>query len=101
MQPLLQGEAYAEYVEEYDRTKQPGLEDAVRIINCQSEIIIETLNGMKNTVRDRKQTISFLLEQCILISAALPTANHKERVLFRRIRRHTERIRRMTRGDRL
>ncbi len=106
---LFQGEAYSEFVEEFDSNaddhgttnKQPDLLDAVRIINEQSEIIVENLNEMKNTVKDRRQSIAYLLEQCILIASALPTSNPKDRALFRRVRRLVERARRLTRGDRL
>jgi len=108
--PLFQGGAYSEFKEEFDNTnnnreeegfKLPDLVDAIRIINEQSEIIVENLNEMKNTARDRRQSIAYLLEQCILIASALPTADQKDRVLFRRIRRRIEQARRLTRGDRL
>ncbi len=63
MQRLDQGEAFLEF---------RGLEtlsvvDSIRIINTQSEVIVENLNGMRNTVHDRRQTILYLLEQCILV----------------------------------
>jgi hypothetical protein len=99
--PLLQGGAYSEFIEEFDGIKQPTLTEAVRIINEQSEIIVENLNEMKNTAKDRRQTMLYLLEQCILISSTLPTPNAKDRVLFRRVRRLTEKARRLTRRDRL
>ena len=99
--PLFQGEAFSEFIEEYDGVKQPNLLDSIQMINEQSEIIVENLNEMKNTVKDRRQAITYLLEQCILISSALPTSNQKERALFRRIRRHVDKARRLTRGDRL
>jgi hypothetical protein len=99
---LFQGEAFSEFVEEYDGVQQkPDVVDSIRIINEQSEIIVENLNEMKNTVRDRRQSIAYLLEQCILLSAMLPTTQPKDKALFRRIRRHVERARRITRGDNL
>lgn len=97
--PLFQGEAFSEFVEEYDSVKQPDLLESIRMINTQTEIIIENLNEMKNTVKDRRQSIVYLLEQCILISSALPATNPKDRILFRRIRRHVERAKRLTRKD--
>ena len=99
--PLLQGEAYAEFLEEFNGANQPTLTDSIRMINEQSEIIVENLNEMKNTVQDRRQSILYLLEQCILISSALPTPNQKDRVLFRRVNRLVERARRLTRRDAL
>jgi hypothetical protein len=97
--PLFQGEAFSEFIDEYDGVHQPSMVESIRIINDQSEIIVENLNEMKNTVRDRKQSIVFLLEQCILLSSLLPTTQPKDKALFRRIRRHVERARRITRGD--
>jgi hypothetical protein len=100
---LFQGEAFSEFIEEYDgvQQQQPNVIDSIRIINQQSELIVENLNEMKNTVKDRRQSIAFLLEQCILLSASLPTAQPKDKALFRRIRRHVEKARRITRGDNL
>jgi len=97
--PLMQGEAYAEFLEEFDGIKHPDLTDSIRMINEQSEFIVENLNEMRNTVRDRRQSILYLLEQCILISSTLPTPNPKDRALFRRVRRLVERARRLTRRD--
>jgi hypothetical protein len=99
--PLMQGEAYSEFMEEFEGIKPPTLTDSVRMINEQSEIIVENLNEMKNTVRDRRQSILYLLEQCILISSALPTPNPNDRILFRRVRRLVEKARRLTRKDEL
>jgi len=106
MPPLFQGGAYSEFMEEFDNNQEegfklPDLVDAIRIINEQSEIIVENLNEMRNTARDRRQSIAYLLEQCILIASALPTADRKDRALFRRVRRRIEKARRLTRGDRL
>ena len=97
--PLFQGEAFAEFTEEFDGTRPPSMVDSIRIINEQSEIIVENLNEMKNTVRDRRQSIVFLLEQCILLSASLPTTLPKDKARFRRIRKHVERAKRIARGD--
>ena len=99
MPPLLQGEAFSEFMEEYSREKLPNTTESIRIINEQSEIIVENLNEMRNTPRDRRQSILYLLEQCILISSALPTSNERDRTRFRRVRRLMERARRITRGD--
>jgi hypothetical protein len=99
--PLLQGEAYAEFLEEFNGANQPTLTESIRMINEQSEIIVENLNEMKNTVHGRRQSILYLLEQCILISSALPTPNQKDRVIFRRVRRLVEKARRLTRRDEL
>jgi hypothetical protein len=99
---LFQGEAFAEFVEEYSGgEKPPSVIESIRMINAQSDVIVENLNEMKNTVRDRRQTMLYMLEQCILISAALPTESTKERIQFRRIRRLVEKARRLTRRDRL
>jgi hypothetical protein len=99
--PLMQGEAYAEFLEEFDGVKHPDLTDSIRMINGQSEIIVENLNEMRNTVRDRRQSMLYLLEQCILISSSLPTPHPKDRALFRRVRRLVEKARRLTRRDAL
>jgi hypothetical protein len=119
MQRLDQGEAFLEF---------RGLEtlsvvDSIRIINTQSEVIVENLNGMRNTVHDRRQTILYLLEQCILVphffynciaftalyhdfvfthfqtqvSAAVPTKKPKQRNHFRSLRRLVEKARRFLR----
>jgi hypothetical protein len=50
----MQGEAYAEFLEEFDGVKHPDLTDSIRMINGQSEIIVKNLNEMRNTVRDRR-----------------------------------------------
>jgi hypothetical protein len=99
--PLFQGGAFSEFMEEYSRDRLPSLVDSIRMINEQSEVIVENLNEMKNTIRERRQTIVYLLEQCILISSALPTETPKERIQFRRIRRLVAKARRITRKDRL
>jgi hypothetical protein len=101
MPPLLQGEAFSEFIEEYSGEKLPDITESIRLINEQSEIIVENLNEMRNTPKDRRQSILYLLEQCILISSALPTTNWKDRVRFRRVRRLMERARRITRDDEL
>jgi hypothetical protein len=101
MSALFQGEAFSEFTEEYSSNNPPTVIEATRMINEQSEIIVENLNEMKNTVRDRRQTMLYLLEQCILISSALPTENIRERTQFRRIRRLVEKARRLTRRDQL
>jgi hypothetical protein len=98
---LFQGEAFSEFAEEYNGDKLPDIIDSIRMINAQSDVIVESLNEMKNTVRDRRQTMLYLMEQCILLSAALPTENKKEKNQFRRIRRLMEKARRLTRRDRL
>ena len=101
MSALFQGEAFSEFIEEYNGDNRPTVIEATRMINDQSEIIVENLNEMKNTVRERRQTMLYLLEQCVLISSALPTDNVRERTQFRRIRRLVEKARRLTRRDQL
>ena len=94
VEPMQQGEGFAEFVHEYNGRTAPAV-DAVRMINAQSERIVESLNGMTRTARTRRQTMLYLLEQCILIGSAFPAESTKERILFRRLRRHVEKARRL------
>ena len=60
---LFQGEAFAEFVEEYGSGERlPTVIESIRMINAQSDVIVENLNEMKNTVRERRQTMLYLLE---------------------------------------
>lgn len=100
---LFQGEAYAEFKEVWDDAfgRLPPPSDAIRMINSQSELIVEALDQpMMNSISQRRQTLSFLLEQCILICATLPVNNdRKSRRRFRLVRQMAERARRISRGD--
>jgi hypothetical protein len=99
--PLFQGQAFSEFIEGFEEGRPPTLTESVRIINDQSELIVENLNQMKNTIRERRQSILYLLEQCILISSAIPTEKEKDKARFRRVRRLIEKARRLTRRDTL
>lgn len=100
--PLFQGEAYAEFKEDWDDAfgRPPPVSDAIRMINSQSEIIDEALHQpMLNSTAQRRQTIAFLLEQCILLCSTLPIAKARDRRRFRLVRLMAERARRIARGD--
>jgi hypothetical protein len=91
---MQQGEGFREFTTEYNGGPAPATE-AVRMINSQSEEIVESLNGMKGTTDSRRQVMIYLLEQCILLGSALPVEHTKERIRFRRIRRLVEKARRL------
>ena len=93
--PLFQGEPFAEFMDSGLLTHT----DAIRIINSQSEIIIENLNEPKHTSRSRRQAIIYMLEQCMLLAAALPVTREKDRRRFRKIFHAVEKARRVTRND--
>ena len=100
--PLFQGEAYAEFKEDWDDAFGLPLPpaDAIRLINSQSELIDESLHqSMLNSVTQRRQTIAFLLEQCVLLCSALQTDRARDRRRFRAVRLMVERARRISRGD--
>ena len=95
--PLFQGEGFAEFMESERITHT----DAIRVINSQTEIIVENLNEPKHTPRSRRQAIVYMLEQCMMLAAALPVPREKDRVRFRKIIRAVEKARRVTRNDTL
>ena len=68
MPVLFQGGSFCEFIDDFSGSKPPSMIESIRIINEQSEVIVENLNEMRNTVHDRRQTILYLLEQCILVS---------------------------------
>jgi hypothetical protein len=96
---LFQGEPFAEFREEWDNDEPPPIHEAARLINIQAEIIDETLNQSIRSSLCRRQAIAYLLEQCVLLCAALPSAQASDRRRFRRIRRLVESARRIARGD--
>jgi len=97
---LFQGEPFAEFREEWDNDERvPPVEEAVRMINIQTEIIEEALNQPIHSSTRRRQVIAYLLEQCVLLCSTLGTARLQERRRFRRIRRLVEQARRIARGD--
>jgi hypothetical protein len=96
-QPLFQGEPFAEFMESGSTMTTHA--DAIRIINTQTEIIVENLNEPKHTPRSRRQAIVYLLEQCMLLAAALPVLHSRERVRFRKIFLAVSRARRFARND--
>ena len=100
---LFQGESYAEFKDTWDDCLEhpPPMSEAIRLINTQTEIIEEALNRQLSTILQRRQAISYLLEQCVLLSAALPADRMKDRRRMRVLRRMAERMRRIVRGDRL
>lgn len=95
---LSQGESYAEFKESVSR---PPFLDAVRMINGQTELIGEVLNQPLNSDIQRRQAIVYLLEQCILLSAAIPSKKRREMRRFQLVQRQIEKIRRVVRGDNL
>ena len=94
--PLFQGEPFAEFMESDLMITHT---DAIRIINSQSEIITENLNEPKHTPRSRRQAIAYMLEQCMLMAAALPVLHGRDRMRFRKIFLAVSRARRFTRND--
>jgi len=98
---LFQGEPFAEFREEWDNAdnEPPPNQEATRLINIQAEIINETLNPSIRLPVNRRQAIAYLLEQCVLLCAVLPSAQASDRRRFRKIRRLVEHARRITRGD--
>lgn len=87
------GDGFREFVEGFSGDGPVPATDAIRMINSQSEEIVESLNGMMSTANSRRQTMVYLLEQCILLGSALATDSAKERIRFRRIRRLVNRAR--------
>jgi hypothetical protein len=98
---LYQGESYSEFTEQWDDAfgRLPPSSEAIRLINTQSEILLEELNQPLSSVFRRRQAIAYMLEQCILLCAVLPVDQIRDRRRMRLIRRMAERIRRLVRGD--
>jgi len=98
---LFQGEPYAEFREEWDDylERPPPPADAIRLINTQTEIVEEALNQPMVTSAQRRQCITYMLEQCILLSSVMRPNSLGERHRFRVLRRMLERARRVARGD--
>jgi hypothetical protein len=100
--PLFQGEAYAEFKEDWDDAfgRPPPSADAIRMINAQSELIDEALHQpLLTSAVQRRQALAFLLEQCVLLCATLPAIKARDRRRFRLVRLMAERARRIARGD--
>jgi hypothetical protein len=98
---LLQGEPYFEFKEIWDDdTRAVPLQEAIRLINSQTEIVEEALNQPTlRTSTGRRQCVAYMLEQCILLSSVMISGTPAERRRFRGIRRALERARRAARGD--
>jgi len=98
---LFQGESYAEFKESWDDAleRPPPLTESIRLINTQTEIVEEALNRPLSSVVQRRQAVSYMLEQCVLLCAALPVDRPKDRRRLRKLRRMAEQMRRVARGD--
>jgi len=98
---LFQGEPYSEFVEQWDDAfgLLPPAEEAVRLINAQSEIVEEALNRPLTSVVRRRQAVAYMLEQCILLCATLPVFSVGDRRRMRMLRRMAQQMRRVARGD--
>lgn len=95
---LFQGEAFAEFKDLLESHTQIPYCDAVRLINTQTEIITNELSLPQNTPSQRRQSIVFLLEQCLML-CTLPNKNNHQVSRFRRIVRLVHRARRVARAD--
>ena len=101
MTTLLQGEPYFEFKEVWDDdTRAVPVQEAIRLINSQTEIVEESLSQPSlRRSRGRRQSVVYMLEQCILLSSVMISRNPTERRRFRGLRRVLERARRVARGD--
>ena len=98
--PLFQGAAFAEFREVFDSGLPVSHTDAVRVVNEQTDIIMESLGAQMRTDVQRRQSVVFLLEQCIMLcSGMIPSPDPSSRKRFKRIRRAVERARRAARVD--
>ena len=98
---LLQGAPYAAFKEEWDAEMgcRIPVQEAVRLINEQTEIIDEALNSSMAKVTERMQCMAYMIEQCILLCSLLPCKHSRNQRRFRKVRRTLERARRILRGD--
>lgn len=97
---LFHGSAFVEFRDSFDGGDPVHSLDAVRIVNEQAELINESLGMQFRTDLQRRQSVVYLLEQCILLcSELIPSTSSSSRRRFRRIRRAVERARRMAHRD--
>jgi len=93
---LFHGSAFVEFIESFDGTGPVGALDAVRIINEQAELINESMGMQFRLDAQRRQSVVYLLEQCIMLcSELIPSHRSSSRRHFRRLRRAVERARRL------
>jgi hypothetical protein len=97
---IVRGDSFAEFSETFDNGNSVPYLDVVRLVNDQMALINESL-GVRSRITDfqRRQTVVYLLEQCIfLCSGMIPSTTASSRRRFRRIRRVVERARRLAHG---
>jgi hypothetical protein len=64
---LFQGEPYADFI---DTHKPPSFTSACDLVDSQTDIIAESLATLrKPSTRSRRQSVTYLLEQCILLTS--------------------------------
>ena len=98
--PLLQGDAFVEFRDSFDDGFPVEHLHVVRLVNDQTTLINETLGAQFHaTDTQRRQSVGYLLEQCILLcSGMINSTIPQSRKRFRRIRRAVERARRLAHG---
>jgi len=97
---LSRGDAFVEFLESLYDNGQVSHVDAVRIINSQAETINDSLITQMRTTNHRRQSLVYLLEQCIIISSSnmfAPSGSSNSLRRFRKLRRLVERARRLVR----
>ena len=97
---MSRGDAYVEFLGSFNDGGQVSRVDTVRIINSQAETINDSLDTQMHTDNHRRQSIIYLLEQCIILSSSnMFPSNGSSNSLrrFRKLRRLVERARRLAR----
>jgi Mg2+ and Co2+ transporter CorA len=98
---LSRGDAFVEFLDSLYDSGQVSHADAVRIINGQAETINDSLLTQMRTTNHRRQSLVYLLEQCIILSSSnmfAPSGSSNSLRRFRKLRRLVERARRLVRG---